>query len=590
MIYSDELIEEIRTKNDIVDVISGYVKLQKKGSTYFGLCPFHNERSPSFSVTPGKEMYYCFGCGAGGNVFTFLMEYENYTFPEALKALAQRANIPLPEEGEYSPEAKRQADLKTKLLEIQKEAGLYFYYQLRSERGKMAWDYLIKRGLTEETIKRFGLGYSNKTSDDLYLYLRQKGYSDSLLKESGLVTIEERGAHDKFWNRVMFPIMDIHGHVIGFGGRVMGEGEPKYLNSPETKLFDKSRNLYGMNYARISKRPNIIICEGYMDVIALHQAGFSNAVASLGTAFTSGQASLLKRYTKEVLLTYDSDGAGQKAALRAIPILKEAGLSAKVVNLKPHKDPDEFIKNLGAEELQKKLDSAQNSFLYEVSVKQASYHMEDPEQKTEFFNEIAQMLLEFTQELERNNYIEAICREYQISYESLRSLVNRYGYQLAGQPKAEIKRTKEIQDAKKKEKEDGIKKSQRLLLTWMADDIRLFDKLKKIISPKDFTEEFYHTVAEMLFEQYQKEKMVTPARIISRFNTEKEQREAASLFNTSFREEMTQKEKEKALNETIKKVKTNWCEYAGRQVTDLTELMEITQIKRSLQDLHISLD
>ncbi len=404
------------------------------------------------------------------------------------------------------------------------------------------------------------------------------------------MTIEEKGTYDKFWNRVMFPIMDIHSHVIGFGGRVMGEGEPKYLNSPETKLFDKSRNLYGMNYARVSKRPNFIICEGYMDVIALHQAGFSNAVASLGTAFTSGQASLIKRYTKEVLLTYDSDGAGQKAALRAIPILKEAGLSAKVVNLKPYKDPDEFIKNLGEEEFQKRMDSAQNSFLYEVSVKQMSYHMEDPEQKTEFFNEIAKMLLEFTEELERNNYIEAICREYQISYESLRSLVNKYGYQMEMPRRAEINRIKERKETGKREKEDGIKKSQRLLLTWLAEDIQLFDKLKKIISPKDFTEEFYHTVAEMLFEQYEKEKTVTPARIISRFDTEEKQREAANLFNTSLREEMTQKEKEKALNETIKRIKTNWCEYAGRQVTDLNELMEITQIKRSLQDLHISLD
>lgn len=589
MFYSDELIEEIRSKNDIVDVISGYVKLQKKGSTYFGLCPFHNERSPSFSVTPQKEMYYCFGCGAGGNVFTFLMEYENFTFPEALKTLAERANIPLPEEG-YSKEAREQADLKTKLLEIHKEAGLYFYHQLRSERGKIAWNYLMKRGLREDTIKRFGLGYSNKTSDDLYQYLRRKGYTDVLLKESGLVTIEEKGTYDKFWNRVMFPIMDIHSHVIGFGGRVMGEGEPKYLNSPETKLFDKSRNLYGMNYARVSKRPNFIICEGYMDVIALHQAGFSNAVASLGTAFTPGQASLIKRYTKEVLLTYDSDGAGKKAALRAIPILKEAGLSAKVVNLKPYKDPDEFIKNLGEEEFQKRMDSAQNSFLYEVFVKQESYYMEDPEQKTEFFNEVAKMLLEFTEELERNNYIEAICREYQISYESLRSLVNKYGYQMEMPRKTEINRIRERKETGKREKEDGIKKSQRLLLTWMAEDIQLFDKLKKIISPKDFTEEFYHTVAEMLFEQYEKEKTVTPARIISRFDTEEKQREAANLFNTSLREEMTQKEKEKALNETIKRIKTNWCEYAGRQVTDLNELMEITQIKRSLQDLHISLD
>ena len=347
--YSDELIEEVRSRNDIVDVISGYVRLQKKGSTYFGLCPFHNEKTGSFSVSPVKQMYYCFGCGAGGNVFTFLMEYENFTFPEAMQALADRAGIDLPKQ-ELSGEAKRESDKRSRLLEINKEAGKYYYTLLRSERGAQALSYFRKRELSDATMQKFGLGYSDKYSDDLYRYLKSKGYEDEILKDSGLVGFDEkRGGHDKFWNRAMFPIMDIHNKVIGFGGRVMGDGEPKYLNSPETKIFDKSRNLYALNFARQSKRPYMLLCEGYMDVIALHQAGFDNAVASLGTSFTSGHASLLKRYTKEVYLTFDSDGAGIKAALRAIPILKEVGLSAKVINMKPYKDPDEFIKALGAE-------------------------------------------------------------------------------------------------------------------------------------------------------------------------------------------------------------------------------------------------
>jgi len=277
MYFPDELVEEIRMQNDIVDVISSYVKLQKKGSSYFGLCPFHNEKSPSFSVSQDKQMYYCFGCGASGNVITFIMKYENFTFQEAVTMLAERAGIKLPEE-KYSEEEKKRADLKSTLLEINKAAARYFYTQLKSERGELAHTYLTNRGLSEETIKAFGLGYSNKYSNDLYQYLKEMGYSDEMLSKAGLVSISEKGVYDKFWNRVMFPIMDANNRVIAFGGRVMGEGEPKYLNSPETEVFDKSRNLYGLNKARASRKPYFLLCEGYMDVIALHQAGFTNAV------------------------------------------------------------------------------------------------------------------------------------------------------------------------------------------------------------------------------------------------------------------------------------------------------------------------
>ena len=268
--YSDELIEEVRSRNDVVDVISGYVRLQKRGSTYFGLCPFHNEKTPSFSVSPGKQMYYCFGCGAGGNVFTFMMQYENFTFQEAMQSLADRAGIELPKQ-EMSAAQREAADRRSRLLEINKVAAKYFYMLLRSPQGSHALQYFEERKLSKGTMQHFGLGYSNKYSDDLYQYLKKQGYEDELLKDSGLVTIDERrGGHDKFWNRAMFPIMDANNRVIGFGGRVMGEGEPKYLNSPETMIFDKSRNLYGLNFARSSRRPHILLCEGYMHVIALH--------------------------------------------------------------------------------------------------------------------------------------------------------------------------------------------------------------------------------------------------------------------------------------------------------------------------------
>ena len=345
--YSQDLVEEIRARSDIVDVISSYIKLQRKGSNYVGVCPFHNDRNPSMSVNQPRQIYHCFSCGAGGDVFKFVMEYENLTFPEAMKVLAERAGISLPKR-ETSKEARQQADIKAQIMEMNKLAAKFYYYTLRQPAGKVGLDYLLRRQLSQETIHRFGLGYADQYSNSLYQYLKNKGYSDQLLKESGLVQADEkRGMYDKFWNRVIFPIMDIRNRVIGFGGRVMGDGKPKYLNSPETKVFDKSRNLYGLHLARLSRKPNIILCEGYMDVIAMHQAGFPQAVASLGTAFTVQQSAILKRYTNEVLLTYDNDEAGVRAALRAIPILRDAGLSAKIINMEPYKDPDEFIKAMG---------------------------------------------------------------------------------------------------------------------------------------------------------------------------------------------------------------------------------------------------
>lgn len=588
MYYPEDIVEEVRQRNDIVDVISSYVKLKKQGGNYVGLCPFHNEKSPSFSVSGNKQMYHCFGCGVGGNVFTFIMEYENYNFVEALKLLAERSGVALPEVA-YSEEEKRKADIKSSLLEINKLAAKYYFYQLKTENGAHALSYLTNRGLTMKTITGFGLGYSNKTSNDLYQYLKQQGYKDEILKQSGLITFDEaRGIYDKFWNRVMFPIMDVNNRVIGFGGRVMGDGMPKYLNSPETKVFDKSRNLYGLNVARVSRKPNIIICEGYMDVIALHQAGFNNAVASLGTAFTGLQANLLKRYTEEVLLTYDSDEAGTKAALRAIPILKEAGLTTKVINMKPYKDPDEFIKALGSEQFQLRIDQAMNSFYFEIEVLERGYDLTDPELKTKFFNEVAKKLLVFNEELERNNYIEAIAKKYQVQYEDLRKLVNRMGAKLGGMPYVEQSR-EEIK-AKKKKVEDGILESQKILLTWLIEDTSLFPLVDGVISEDDFIEPLYHKVASMLFKEYRETKQVTPAKIVNYFESIEEQKEIASLFNTSIREGLTLVECEKALNETIIRIKKNSLDNASRTVTDITKLQEIIKEQASLQKLHISLN
>ena len=616
MYYPEEVVEEVREKNDIVDVISGYVKLQKKGANYFGLCPFHNEKSPSFSVSPGKQMYYCFGCGAGGNVITFLMEYENYTFPEALKFLADRAGVALPKM-EYQKEAREQADLKARLLEVNKLAANYFYHQLKSPAGQAGYRYLHdKRELKDPTILRFGLGFANKTSDDLYRFLKEKGYEDSFLKETGLVTIEERGGRDKFWNRVMFPIMDIHNRVIGFGGRVMGDGEPKYLNSPETKIFDKSRNLYGLNYARTSREKYMLVCEGYLDVISLHQAGFTNAVASLGTAFTSQHASVLKRYTDQVILTYDSDGAGVKAALRAIPILREAGISSKVLNMKPYKDPDEFIKNLGSEAFSERIRQAENSFMFEIRILRQDYSMEDPEQKTRFYQETARKLLRFGEPLERDNYIQAVSSEYMIPYQELKGMENRMGMTMglkAGEAAPEGRRnvrTSQMEETgenrpravaeagaggqrrtgKKPDREDGIRQSQRLLLTWLIENPELFDKIQGVITADDFVEELYHQVAVQVFEGHEKGNL-NPAAILNYYiNDEDQYRQVAALFNASLGDSLGNEEQKKAFAETVYKVKKNSLDVAGRNAGNIEELQRIIREQANLKKLHITLD
>ena len=585
MRYSDDIIEEVRMKNDIVDVVSQYVKLNRRGNTYFGLCPFHNEKTPSFSVTPSKQMYYCFGCGAGGNVYNFVMEYENYTFGEALQHLADRAGVQLPKI-EYSREAREKAEKRATLLEINKLAASYFYYQLRRENGSQAYTYLINRGVSEDTIKKFGLGYSDKYSDDLYKFLKSKNYSDDLLRESGLFNVDERhGMYDKFWNRVIFPIMDVNNRVIGFGGRVMGDGKPKYLNSPETKIFDKSRNLYGLNIARTTRKNYLILCEGYMDVISMHQAGFTNAVASLGTALTSGHASLLKRYTQEVLLLYDSDDAGVRAALRAIPILREAGITSRVVSLKPHKDPDEFIKALGGEEFEKRLEQAMDSFMFRIHMAQKEFTMEEPQGQNRFFERCAQMLLELSDELERNLYIEAIVKDYRgygISVEDLRKRVNTLA--LKGTP-AEQRIQPKTTGAQPRKRDSASEKAQKLMLTWLVTYPGIFDTVVRYIQPSDFVVPLYRQVAEMLYQQHE-EGDVNPARLMNAFIDSEEQREVSSLFNATINLE-TPEEQNRAFSDAVLRIRDESLKEKNKTLdpADMKGLQELVKAKKDLEDL-----
>lgn len=432
MYYPQEVLDEVLAKTDIVEVVSSHVHLKKRGKDYVGLCPFHNEKTPSFNVIPAKNMYYCFGCGAAGSPLTFLMKYNNSSFAEALGELADRAGVTLPAPN-MSEETKKRERHRQELLAVNKEAAVYYYRMLRSARGARGMKYFADRGLSPETMKAFGLGFADGYRSDLTAYLRKKGFSDELILESDLAVFNEKqGIHDRFWNRVMFPIQDTGGKVIGFGGRVLGDAKPKYINSSDTKIFDKGRNLYALNLARRSRKDHLILCEGYMDVIAMHQAGFTEAVASLGTAFTPGQAALLKRCTGKILLAYDSDGAGVRAALRNIGILRDGGLESAVIDLSPHKDPDEFIRAEGKDAFQERIDQAENSFFYELRMLEKRYRMDDPASRTAFHREIAKKLCSFSDEIERDNYIAAAADKYFIRKEGLRRLVAQYGSASSG--------------------------------------------------------------------------------------------------------------------------------------------------------------
>ena len=585
MYYPDEIIEEVRSKNDIVDVVGGYVHLKKSGSNYFGLCPFHSEKSPSFSVSGIKQIYHCFGCGAGGNVFSFIMNYENCTFQESVKMLADRAGVKLPEIS-YSEEAKRKAQEKERLYAINKEAAAFYYKMLRSPDGAIGLKYFNERRLNRETMQSFGLGYAGQSSA-VCAFLKSKGFSDKELISSGLVNYnEKRGISDRFWNRVMFPIMDTSNRVIGFGGRVMGDGKPKYLNSPETPIFDKGKNLYGLNIARRTRKGYMIACEGYMDVISMHQAGFTEAVASLGTAFTPDHARILKRYTDDIRLTYDSDEAGTKAALRAIPILKSAGISSRIIHLEPYKDPDEFIKNLGAEEFQKRIDSAENSLMFELHVMQRGFNLGDPDGRTRFEEAMAKRLSEIQSELERENYIEAAAAEYMINSDALKRAVASARLNSEG---VVARPVRVRQSVKKEKKEDGVIKAEKLLLTYITDNDAVYDAVRAYLGAEDFSEGIYRTVAGLLWRQLENKEM-NPAAIVSHFTEADEQREVAEIFNTKLDDELSKQEKTRALTELVIKIKkASLSRLSGEAANQLEQMVREKKIMEKLQRIQITL-
>ena len=583
--YSQELIDEIRSRSDIVSVLSGFISLQKKGSNYVCCCPFHSEKTPSFSVSPTKQMYKCFGCGEAGNVITFLQKYENMTFPEAVEYLAPRAGVTLPER-DMSYEAKQKAGKKIRLYDLNKDAANYFYMVLHDEhRGAVAMQYLKKRQLTDETIQSFALGYAPVNTKEVILYLRDKGYTDEEIRDSGIASFSEKqGLTCKFWNRVMFPILDDKKKVIGFGGRVMGDGEPKYLNSPETEIFNKRKNLYGFCFAKSAKKNRFILCEGYMDVISLHQAGFTEAVASLGTAFTWEQARILSRYSPDVFLCYDSDTAGTKAAMRAIEIMRQAGVTGRVINMKPYKDPDEFIKNTGAEEFEKRMENAEDSLLFQVHTTEKNYNTADYAEKTRFHHEIAAFLAQMEDPLERDNYLDAVSREYGIDKGHLKEAVAKAALALADKAAREEFRENAGDNAKKKEEKQFT--SEKLFLTYLINEPALYVQIKKYITEEDFFEGIYRDVAKMVLDALEKGEQPIPAKITSMYEDPDEQSLVSSLFMTEIVELEKAEEKEKAIAEILYKLKERtFRRHEETRGADIRDIEQGIAEKKALQEI-----
>ena len=502
--YSDEIIEEVRSSNDIVDVISQYVTLKRSGRNYFGLCPFHKEKSPSFSVSPDKQIYHCFGCGVGGNVFHFLSKIENITFRESIEELAERAGITLPVLD--SREDTKQMELKTKVYEINALAAQFYHENLYKPSSKIAQEYIKKRKLDNKTLQSFLIGYSGNF-DELYQMLKQKGYTEEQMMASSMIVKSDRGRYlDRFRKRVMFPIQDVRGKIIAFGGRVLDDSKPKYMNSPETIVYSKGRHLFGMNLAKNSGSKKIIIVEGYMDAISLHQRGINNAVASLGTALTEAQGRLLRKYSEQVIIGYDADGAGQAATLRGLEILQNLGCDIRILQIEGAKDPDEFVVKYGPERFNLYVEKAISLIEYKVKMLKKELNIDNANDKIKFLNEIAKLLSKITNELEKEVYVEKIAKEYGISQEAIYAQINKLMY--ANQKGIKVLEKNTVVPVREKVEQaeqlsaGTIKREKMLIFLLIAPDYDGYHKINESITIEDIQSEQNKKIIKILYEHF----------------------------------------------------------------------------------------
>lgn len=592
MLYPQELIDEIRTQNDIVSVISEYIALKPKGSSYFGLCPFHNESTPSFSVSADKQFYYCFGCGESGNVYSFIMRMENCDFPEAVKRLADRAHISLPEP-EYSAEAARAERLKQQIYEMHRAAGRYYYAALHSRNGERALKYLNERGVKEEIQKRFGIGYAPSGRDHLCRYLKEKGFSTDAMIKSGLVMVSKdgKGLYDRFFNRLMFPIFDLQGRPIAFGGRVIDKGEPKYLNSPETVVFNKSRTLYGMNFAKAARKKEIILVEGYMDMISIYQAGFPNVVAGLGTAFNNDHARTLRKLADSVILLYDSDEAGTRAALRAIPVLVNNGFDVKVTQVKGAKDADEFIKKYGAEAFGKLIVDAVSHITFRIGCAGKNYNLENADHRVRFAEEAAKILADVANDIERDVYTKETAAVCGIDEAALRSRISRIRDASESEflMEAEKKRKRVYSDKESRDiRPKGITEAQKTILSMAVDNDKVLKAVFSVLKAEEFEDGVYRTLAERIYNDSVSGRKSVPADLVSCFENIEDQNTAAAVF--AVKNDIDNVSKlEKAVTENVRLIKKNYTDSLLAKASTAEEVKRLIDVKRKLDELYITI-
>ena len=521
--YSDEIIEEVRQNNDIVDIISQYVHLTRKGRNYFGLCPFHNEKSPSFSVSPDRQIFHCFGCGVGGNVYTFLMKIEGITFREALEQLAERANIQLPTL-ENSADTARE-ELKSKVCKVNEFTAEFYHQNLYKPVAKIAQEYVKKRRMNNETLEAYKIGYSGKF-DELYKALKAQGFGEKEILESGLVNKNDNGTYiDRYRNRLMFPICDARGKVIAFGGRVLDDSKPKYINSPENVVYSKGRHLFGLNVAKKDSAKKILIVEGYMDVISLHQRGITNVVGALGTALTEQQGWLLRRTTEQVILGFDADGAGQTAIARSMETLQKMGCDMRVLQIEGAKDPDEFIVKFGEGRFKLAIDNAISLVEFKVKNLKKDFNLENTGDKIKFLNEIAKILSKVENTMEREIYIEKIAKGYNISKEAIYAEVNKLIYSGAKEDKLSQNKSREIRSVTREPKnndsiDEDLRRRENTIIALLLDaNTNIFKKIKEHIKPEDFKDETNRKIAEQLYIELDKSE-VNINKLIDTFDDE----------------------------------------------------------------------
>ena len=503
--YSEEIIEEVRQSNDIVDIISQYVRLKRSGRNFFGLCPFHNEKSPSFSVSPDKQIFHCFGCGVGGNVFTFLTKIEGINFIEAVQMLAERSNIQLPTLENNGDSAKEL--LKSKIYKLNEFTANYYHERLYKPESKIAQEYIKKRKLSNETLKSFKIGFSGKFNE-LYKELKKQGFEDKEMFESGLINRNERGEYiDRYRNRLMFPICDARGRVIAFGGRVLDDSKPKYINSPENVVYSKGRNLFGLNVAKKGDIKKILVVEGYMDVISLHQRGITNVVAPLGTALTQQQGWLLRKNSEQIILSFDSDEAGLTAKIRALDILQDMGCDIRILQMDGAKDPDEYIIKYGNARFNNLIEKALSVIEFKVKVLKQNLNLESTNDKIKFLNEIAKLISKVDNTMEKEVYIEKISKQYDISKEAIYAEVNKLTYS-ANKSEKVLEKNKPVITHKKIQKEQvskAVRKRENTIISiLLIGDLNIFEIIRQNIKIEDFKDEINKSIASKLYEEFSK--------------------------------------------------------------------------------------